>query len=169
MTRLRAAALGIVLGLAGLAGAARAEPDEARLVAAKELVAAAGMTDQFDLIIAAMLDQLMPLFTQANPGAESRVQTIVKEELTKAFLGNKQAFIDDMTQVFAESYTLETLQATLAFYRSPAGLEFVSKQPELTQKSLAIGQKFGLAAASDAIQALAARLKEEGLNTPTSL
>lgn len=51
---------------------------------------------------------------------------------------------DKLAAVYMESYTEEDVDAILAFYASPVGKKMIAETPEITQKSMQIGQMWGM-------------------------
>ena len=47
----------------------------------------------------------------------------------------------DYISIYAETFTEEELQGAIEFYKSPIGIKFTEKQPELMRKSMQISQK----------------------------
>ena len=104
----------------------------------------------------AMLDQLMDQVTTSmksaseqqmakmNPTPEqqiaftkfnTKVNAIIKDELSMDKLRPV------MIKVYMDTYTEEELDGIVAFYRSPAGVAFVAKQPQLMQRSMQLMQQ----------------------------
>jgi len=48
---------------------------------------------------------------------------------------------DDYIALYAETFTDEELRGMIAFFKSPVGQAFISKQPEMMKKSMELSQK----------------------------
>lgn len=51
---------------------------------------------------------------------------------------------DQLAEVYMESYTEAEIDAILAFYASPIGKKMLSETPKITEKSMKIGQEWGM-------------------------
>ncbi len=47
----------------------------------------------------------------------------------------------DYITLYADSFTEEEMKGIIAFYKSPAGVAFITKQPELMKRSMELSQK----------------------------
>lgn len=84
---------------------------------------------QFDIVIQPLVDMV----PQQNRDA-------FKKDI-KASMGE---LYDKLAAVYMESYTEEDVDAILAFYDSPVGKKVIAETPEITQKSMQIGQMWGM-------------------------
>ena len=66
---------------------------------------------------------------------QARMAGIVKEELSW------EKMKDLYVQVYRETFSQEEIDGLIAFYQTPVGQSFVSKQPELTKRTMAILQQ----------------------------
>lgn len=51
---------------------------------------------------------------------------------------------DQLTEVYMESYSEAEIDTILEFYASPVGKKMVAETPSITQKSMQIGQMWGM-------------------------
>jgi hypothetical protein len=93
--------------------------------------------------VARDLDAVMPLMLE---GMSARVNEIV----------------DEITALYARTFSVEELNAITAFYRSPVGQKFLLKLPAITQESMVIGQKFGQSVASEMQGRIVDELRKRG-------
>lgn len=72
----------------------------------------------------------------------------IPEENRQAFkaevMESLKGLYDQMADIYMESYTEGDLDAILAFYNSPVGKKMVEKTPEITEKSMQLGQVWGM-------------------------
>lgn len=66
---------------------------------------------------------------------------------------NPEDLVNLVVPLYQKHLTEEDVQATLAFYRSPAGTRLVQALPAIMQESIPVGQKWGRTMALRAIQA----------------
>lgn len=67
-----------------------------------------------------------------------------REAFKKDIKASMGELYDKLAVVYMESYTEEDVDAILAFYNSPVGKKMISETPEITQKSMQIGQMWGM-------------------------
>jgi hypothetical protein len=66
---------------------------------------------------------------------QAKMAGIMKDELSW------DKMKDRYVQVYRETFSQEEIDGLIAFYQTPVGQSFVSKQPELTKRTLAIMQQ----------------------------
>ena len=66
---------------------------------------------------------------------QAKMTAIIKDEL------NWDKMKDLYIQVYRETFSQEEIDGLIAFYQTPVGQSFVSKQPELTKRTMAIMQQ----------------------------
>ncbi|MBE9063129.1 DUF2059 domain-containing protein [cf. Phormidesmis sp. LEGE 11477] len=64
--------------------------------------------------------------------------------------------------IYAQHFTIEDLDAIIAFYRTPAGQAVIEKMPMVLQDSLLVGQHWGMGIAQEIIE----ELEAEGYAVP---
>ena len=73
---------------------------------------------------------------------------MVPQEKRAAFKADIQASMDELydqlVMVYMDAYTEEEIDAIMAFYNTPVGKKMVAKTPEITQRSMQIGQQWGM-------------------------
>jgi hypothetical protein len=104
---------------------------------------------------------LKPAFVQNRPEVDRDYDAIVPLMLELANT-RVNALIDEITVLYARSFTVAELNDLTAFYRAPTGQKFLEKLPAITQDSMAIGQKFGQAIAADLQTRMAEELRKRG-------
>lgn len=73
---------------------------------------------------------------------------MVPADQQEAFKADIKAKMDDLynqlTTVYIESYSEAEIDAILAFYDTPVGKKMIAQTPHITQKSMEIGQTWGM-------------------------
>lgn len=73
---------------------------------------------------------------------------MVPEKNREAFKADIKASMGELYEklavVYMESYSEEEVDAILTFYNSPIGKKMIAETPEITQKSMQIGQTWGM-------------------------
>ncbi len=157
-TLTRVAALGAAMGLginlvATPAAQAQKAPPEAsavkapaedadRMAAARDLLEAAGAAKQFEAVMPMLMAQMQGLFFKMKPGAEKEIKDVFGE-MGKRFANRRSEMFDEIAALYAEKLSTKEMREIAAFYRTGAGARFIAITPELTQRSMAIGQRWG--------------------------
>jgi uncharacterized protein len=161
-----AAVLSLASPVAGfLQDAARAEqaqvePD--RLAAAKDLMEVTGTPKQFDLLLPMIMSQVENAFIQLKPEHAQAIKESFKIAVSK-FMERKQEAFEKVAVVYAERFTAAELREIIAFYKSPIGEKLIKAQPEIAQKTLAIGQAWGRKIGQEIEQEVRKELKNRGI------
>jgi hypothetical protein len=120
-------------------------PKRAVILKLMELTQAAQMGKQ---VTDALLGQIQPMF--------SEVPAKVWDELIASFTpGEMQELV---IPIYERNFTLEELQALVAFYESPLGKTLLSKMPAVVQESMSVGNQWGMQKAEELFR----KLKERG-------
>jgi hypothetical protein len=128
--------------LASPLSAQPAEPAPVAIAAAKELLAAVGSAKQFDTVMPLIMNQTRTLLLQGRPQIAGEIDKIIPL-LMERFAARKTELFDELAIAYARKVPLEDLKAVTAFFVSEPGKRFVALQPELTQESMRIGQRWG--------------------------
>lgn len=125
----RAAVLAVVLSGTVLAIPARAEePSEAQIKAAREAIAALGVTDQFDRILPMIAERLKAAQIQASPDLQDKISEIVDKEALK--LAPRRADLErESATVYAKTFSVDELKAITAFYQTEPGKKLLKDGP----------------------------------------
>lgn len=143
--RLIAAALAATWFLVDVVDAQKAPAtaaDPARLAAAKELLEVSGAAKNFDAAMPMMLAQMQQIFMKLKPGNDKEIRDVFSK-IGDRFSARKQEAFDEIAVLYAEKLTTEELKQISAFFRSGVGAKFIAQQPELVQRSMVIGQRWG--------------------------
>ena len=151
----------VLLSWPGRALPQTASPDA--LAAAKELMTVSKMTDQINLMIPAVMQQLKPLITKGNPLIERDFDALMPI-VSKMASARLDDFVNAGAEIYARHFTADEIRQVTQFYRSPAGQKFLQKQPEVLKESMALGQRFGQAVAQDLQSHMAEELRKRGHN-----
>lgn len=122
----------IALGISILMGAAHAQ-EPAKLALSEKLLTVMEMQKTIEQSFSA-ITKMIPGNAAQSPEAKNVFDMIMKE---LSWANIKDGYI----KLYAEVFTEEELKGLISFYESPAGQAFVKKQPELTQKSMALSQQ----------------------------
>ncbi|WP_237154944.1 DUF2059 domain-containing protein [Oryzibacter oryziterrae] len=108
---------------------------EAHLAAARDTIAAAHASEQFNQILVVLSDQTKALFLRSNPGAVKDVEEVVNNVALE--LAKRRPELDrELERVWASRFTEEELKQIADFYRSPVGEKFGQTMPLIIQDSI---------------------------------
>ena len=158
-----AIAMVILLSLAAPPTTRAQAPDAARLAAAKNLMDVAGVAKQFDEMMPLLIRQLTQSFVSVAPDRAEEIRQVFAQ-LNTRFIDRKGELIDQIAVVYAERLTLDDLAAIVAFYTSPAGIRFVSAQPDIMRQSMMLGQRWGAQIGREIEEEARRELKKRGID-----
>lgn len=155
MANLKRACAVVVLALAvvmpgGTAAGAEEPTPEGEL--ARELMEVSGVGEIMQQLMTQMIEPL-------------RSSGQVSEEFWDEFLAqaNLEGLEEAVAGIYVKHFTAEEMEATLEFYRTPAGQSILQKMPVVMQESMAVGQQWGMELGQKISEELEARreAKEE--------
>lgn len=146
------------------AGRADAQtPDADVKAAAKEVMVAMKVVDQWKIILPTVLNALRPVIVQGRPEVE-RDYDAIQRQVVDVFEKDMNDLMDAMTIVYARHFTATELRDLAKFMNGPTGQKFVDKMPVVFQEGMLIGQKFGEQAAQNARTKIIEELRKRGHN-----
>ncbi len=131
----------LLLLLSATAIFAQAEPSAEALAAAKELTKTLGLEKQHEAGLATMTPMIENLAKrlQLDEKESNELRETYREWFTKDL--DQVKLRDEVTKLYAQSFTVEELKEINKFYLSPVGQKTVKAMPEIMQKSAALGMQ----------------------------
>ena len=164
LLRLVAAAFAVAWLLADAAYAQKTPPpDPDRLAAAKELLEVSGSTKSFEAAMPMMLAQIQDIFLKMRPGNEKEIREVFGMIGTR-FSARKQEVFDEIAALYAEKLSTDDLKQITAFFKTGVGAKFIAAQPELIQRSMVIGQRWGQRIGQEIEAEVRQELKKRGVD-----
>lgn len=115
---------------------AKASPEQEKEI--RRMMEITGMTKLMNQVVGQMIASF-----QANwPNVPAETWNELQKEL------RAEDVIELLVPLYAKYYTAEDLRAINDFYATPAGKRLLEKMPQLTQESMAIGNRWGQEAAA---------------------
>lgn len=143
-------------------GVARAEnPSPDAMEAARSLVSALKLNDQYTALLPGILFSLRPTLTQDRPEIERDFDAMVPTVL-ETYKKYYNTMLDGAAMLYAKSFSVDELRAIEAFYRSPAGQKYMEKSRELARSSQQIGDELSRKAADDLKAHMIQSLRDKG-------
>lgn len=127
---------GALLALAVLASPASAQDfSEAHMAAARETIAAARASEQFDQLLPMLADQAKALFQRSNPSLVAEIDEVVNTVALD--LAKRRPELErELERVWAARFTEQELKEIAAFYSSDVGKKFGQLMPLVIQDSM---------------------------------
>lgn len=157
---LAAAALAIV---ALPAVSQRATPDDQKAIAAaKELMIATGADKSIDVMLGNMIPQLAAAFKSQRPDKAKEIDDVMRAMALRMY-DRKKEMLDLLAPVYAKHFNAAEIGEVTAFFKSPIGLKFVAKQPQVLNESMQIGRQWGERIGSELELEMRRELKSRGI------
>jgi hypothetical protein len=110
-----------------------------------------------------MAANMTKAFVSLAPHAEKQIQEVMGQLLDR-FSQRKNELIDQIASLYAEKLTLEEIQELTRFYSTGVGAKFIAMLPELMQRSMLLGQRWGEAIGREIEAEARQELKKRGIN-----
>ena len=111
------------------------EYTESHLAAARDTIAAAHASEQFNQILIVLADQTKALFLRSDPSAVKDVTEVVNAVALD--LAKRRPELDrELEKVWAARFSEDELKQIAAFYRSPVGQKFGQNMALIIQDSM---------------------------------
>jgi uncharacterized protein len=123
-------------------------PSAESLAAAHELVQAAKVTDNFKLMLSAILLSLKSTVVQNRPELEKQYEAMMPL-FNQAAAQRLDELAETIATIYARNFSVDELHDITAFFRSPTGQKYLAYLPSSTQENMAAGRQFGQEVADD--------------------
>ena len=84
--------------------------------------------------------------------------------MLEIFSARSGEIVGAVAAIYARNFTVDEMQQVISFYRTPVGQKLLDKLPAIFQESLAVGNKFGQAVATELRNRLIEELRKRGHN-----
>lgn len=121
----------------------------------------------FDMVKKMQVEQLAKL-PSASPEEAAKAQAFfnqLMEMISQEMTWEKVK--DDYIRIYAETFTEEELDEIIKFYQTPVGQKLIAKMPELSRRSIEVGQK-QMTTLLPKIQALSQEMKAKEAAAPAA-
>lgn len=156
----RAAVIAVLLSGIAMAVPARAqEPSEEQIKAAREAIAALGVTDQFDRILPMIAERLKASQIQTFPDLQQQITEIVDEKALS--LVQRRADLEhESAAIYAKTFSAQELKDIAAFYHTEAGKKLLKDGPIAMRELLRAADIWGAGIDRDLNTAVAAEIQK---------
>ena len=163
MERFMLRRLSIIAGILlcfGMSASAQTPSPEA-IGAAKSLLAAMRIPDQYRALLPAILLGLRPVVTQDRPELE-RDYDAMTPSIVEAYAPYYNQMLEQAATVYAANFTVDEMRQIEAFCRQPVGQKLLDKWPAITQQTTQIGQDVSRKASEELKLRLTEALRQKG-------
>jgi uncharacterized protein len=153
--------VGLTAALLASSPAPAQSPAPDAMAAARELVTTMQAADQFNALLPIIMKNLKPAIVQNRPEVDRDYDAIMPL-LIAGMSARVNEIVDEITALYARTFTADELREVTAFYHGAVGQKFLKKQPVIMQESMAIGQKFGQSVAGELHNRIVEELRKRG-------
>ena len=135
----------LCLGLSAIPSQAQQKApvlDPAAITAAKDLMLALGIEQQFETVIETMTKGMSASIRQRQPGKAKEIDEVFTKMAAK-FRSRKSDVIEMTAPLYAEKFSVAEMKEIGAFYKTPIGQKMLKTQPEIMQRSMQMGMVWG--------------------------
>jgi len=160
---MRYALLGLVaLGITGIARpAAAANPSQASILIAKQLVELKGVTAMYAPLVRGVVEKVKNQFMQTNFMWGKDLNEIAAN-LERDYAPRVNELVDATARTYAEHFTEAELKEMLVFYQSPVGRKMVAQEPKILDDSMNYAGQWGDTLSEEVIVKMRAEMKKRG-------
>src|SRR5271155_331156 len=160
---MRYALLGLVaLGITGIARpAAAANPSQASILIAKQLVELKGVTAMYAPLVRGVVEKVKNQFMQTNFMWGKDLNEIAAN-LERDYAPRVDELVDATARTYAEHFSEVELKEMLVFYQSPTGRKMVAQEPKILDDSMNYAGQWGDTLSEEVIVKMRAEMKKRG-------
>ena len=147
-----------LLAVAMFAQAARADEAADRHAAAVALLDKLHPADAVTSMMPSIIGQIRANLTRNDPDLVKQFDGFAPQLAAEGDAA-KSDLVAKITDVYAQTYTVDDLNAMSAFYQSPVGQKVIASQSELNGKMLSVARDWGNAIAQKMAKEAAANLQ----------
>jgi hypothetical protein len=160
---MRYALLGLVaLGITGITRpAAAANPSQASILIAKQLVELKGVSTMYAPLVRGVVEKVKNQFMQTNFMWGKDLNEIAAN-LEKDYAPRVSQLVDAAARIYAEHFSEAELKELLVFYQSPTGRKMVVEEPKILDDSMNHAGQWGDTLSEEVIVKMRAEMKKRG-------
>jgi len=160
---MRYALLGLVaLGITGITRpAAAANPSQASILIAKQLVELKGVSTMYAPLVRGVVEKVKNQFMQTNFMWGKDLNEIAAN-LERDYAPRVSELVDATARIYAEHFSEAELKEMLVFYQSPTGRKMVVDEPKILDDSMNHAGQWGDTLSEEVIVKMRAEMKKRG-------
>lgn len=137
--------------------------DQKAIAAAKELMAATGADKAVDVMLGNMIPQMAAVFKSQRPDKANEIDDVMRE-MAMRMHERKKDMLDLLAPIYAKHFSAAELGEVTAFFKSPIGVQFIAKQPQILNESVQVGRQWGQRIGADLELEMRRSLKSRGID-----
>ena len=119
-----------------------------------------GQLEASEQVISVMVPQLIQLIKSVNPELPEADLKMIMTQLELDLKKEVPELLKSLVPVYDKHFTHADIKALIAFYESPVGKKFVTKQTLVIPESMKIGEAWGQQVAQKALKSAMGKLKK---------
>jgi hypothetical protein len=139
--------------------------DPAAVAAAQQLIKTTKIDVLGPQLFSAMLQQFKKIMSEANPGREKEVESIINI-MNQEFSRNMPDFTNQISLIYAKHFTAVELEKLNQFYQTPLGAKTLTLMPTLMQEGMALGQIWINQLAPKIAQLMVQEMRKRNMSLP---
>lgn len=158
------AAAGLMMATpAAQAQQAPAKPSAAHVAAAKEMVELSGIALTFNAFVPQIAQQIMEGVSRTRPEIRTQLDATLKE-LVPEFNKRTSEMVDSTAVLFAGVMSEAHINATVAFFKSEAGKQYIEMQPRVIDQMVVSLDAWNNRIQGEMFERVRAELKKKGID-----
>jgi hypothetical protein len=137
------------------------EPTPSAVALAKELIVLKGSTQLWDAVVPGVIEQAKGVFLQTNPALGKELNQVAAQ-LRAEYAPRSTQLVDQVAQLYAQTFTEQELKDALAFYKSPLGRKMMKEEPDILDQSMRNAQTWANRLSEEIFMKIRAEMKKRG-------
>ena len=142
---------------------APAKPSAAHVAAAKEMVELSGIALTFNAFVPQLAQQILEGVTRTRPEIRAQLEATLKE-LVPEFNKRTSEMVNSTAALFAGVMSEEHIKATVAFFKSEAGKQYIEMQPRVIDQMVVSLDAWNNRIQGEMFERVRAELKKKGID-----
>ncbi|WP_293948052.1 DUF2059 domain-containing protein [Sneathiella sp.] len=152
----------IAIGMIFTLGIGNVMADPAREKAVTELLEITRTAEQIKAVTIQSIRLFLDQGFRSHPDIAEEAKDRAYEIMVETLQENIDGLVDPLKKVYADTYSLEELNAMIDFYSSDIGQKVVEKTPVIAQQAVVIGSQWGMTVNRQVMERIHKDLADKG-------
>ena len=152
----------IAIGMIFTLGIGNVMADPARNEAVSELLEITRTAEQIKTVAASSIRLFLDQGFKSHPDIPKDVKERAYDIMVETLQENVDGLVEPLKKIYAETYSLEELNAMIDFYSTDIGQKVVEKTPVLAQQAVVIGSQWGMTVNRQVMERIHKDLADKG-------
>ena len=149
------------------ASAAKLDPLTAST--AKEMMAITNTGNGIRDLIPGVSRSFATIIDRDNPGKAELINQIIENTFTPGFMAHADEFEQQLTAIFASNLSVADMQGIIAFYKTPAGQNYLKVLPILAKQNEDLAHTWAVKVSKEVAPKLFDELRKNNLSIPKEM